>query len=283
MSQIVSEIDIESRRLRIINAVVASVDQPPGSQVGPRLQRHVQMLLIHSGSMKVVIDERPPYEVHAGHMCILLPGHREEISFPHKMTRQTLLRGDFLGLTAGMAEWLESVPPVRKLSSALTYLAREALTSEQTRLTAQGALVDALSTALLWRFIAELENSPAALPEPIEAARLFIHQLLSEELTLSAIASAANVTPAYLVRLFREHMGTTPIHYLWERRVTHGIVLLTSTGLPIGTVAAMSGFKTSFHFARKVKESTGMAPSELRRSNWGELSAHSSSDANRRI
>lgn len=139
MSQIVSEIDIESRRLRIINAVVASVDQPPGSQVGPRLQRHVQMLLIHSGSMKVVIDERPPYEVHAGHMCILLPGHREEISFPHKMTRQTLLRGDFLGLTAGMAEWLESVPPVRKLSSALTYLAREALTSEQTRLTAQGA------------------------------------------------------------------------------------------------------------------------------------------------
>lgn len=69
--------------------------------------------------------------------------------------------------------------------------------------------MDALSTALLWRFIAELENSPAALPEPIEAARLFIHQLLSEELTLSAIASAANVTPAYLVRLFREHMGTT--------------------------------------------------------------------------
>lgn len=270
MRHSVSEIDIASRRLRIINAVAASVEHPPGSRIGPRLQSNVQMLLIHSGSMEVRIDEREPYTVRAGQMCILLPGHREQISFPGESTRQTLIRGDFLGLTPAMVGWLEAVRPTRPLSSALIYLAREALTSEQTRLTAQGALVDTLSTALLWRFIAEFENFPAALPEPIEAARLFIHQHVSEDISLPEIAQAANVTPGYLIRLFREHMDTTPTRYLWDRRVTHGIELLTSTGLPIGTVATMSGFKTSFHFARKIKEAAGLAPTALREATWGQ-------------
>lgn len=228
-------------------------------------------MLVHAGSMVVRIDDRDPYTVPAGRMCILLPGHTETIEFSAGAdTRQTFVRGQMDELTEQMHRWLEAVRPTRPMSSALTYLAREALTSEQTRLTAQGALVDALATALLWRFIAEFENFPAALPAPIEAARLFIHRNVHEDIDLAAISGAASVSPEHLVRLFRRHMDTTPVRYLWDRRITHGIELLTSSGLSVGAVAARSGFKTSFHFARKIKEATGQSPTSLRETHWAE-------------
>ncbi|GAB3444677.1 hypothetical protein GCM10027436_33250 [Actinophytocola sediminis] len=271
VSDPVSGIDVAARRLRIVDSVVRGVVHPPGSQIGPRAQGNVQLLLIHAGTMVVRVDDRDPYVVPAGQMCVLLPGHTEVIGFAEGAeTRQTLVRGTLDELTPPMHQWLEAVRPTRPLSSALTYLAREALITEQTRLTAQGALVDALATALLWRFIAEFENLPAALPAPIEDARLFIHRNVQNDIDLAAVSSAARVSPEHLVRLFREHMDTTPMRYLWDRRVTHGIELLTSTGLPVGSIATGSGFKTSFHFARRIKEATGLSPTALRASTWSQ-------------
>ncbi|MDR7381216.1 helix-turn-helix transcriptional regulator [Promicromonospora iranensis] len=224
-------------------------------------------MLIHSGSMDLCLDDGAPRHVSAGEICILLPGHTEEITFDeHLDTSETLVRGRMEDATAQMRAWLDSLRPTRTLSSALTYLAREAVTTEQTRLTADGALVDALATALLWRFIAEFRNLPAALPGSIENARLFIHRHLEQPITLTDIAGAASVAPAHLVRMFRAHMGTTPIQYLWDRRVSLGVELLTSTGLSVGSIAVRCGFKTSFHFSRKVKEATGLSPTELRTS-----------------
>ncbi|SDL84456.1 AraC family transcriptional regulator, arabinose operon regulatory protein [Glycomyces sambucus] len=241
--------------------------QPAGSRIGPRRRQEIQLMLIHAGSMRLRLDGGPPRQVAAGEICLLLPGHTEEIRFDGDVdTHETLVRGRMEQATDQMRAWLEALRPNRTLSSALTYLAREAVTTEQTRLTADGALVDALATALLWRFIAEFRNLPAALPASIETARLFIHDHLDRPVTLTDIARAASVTPAHLVRMFRSHMDTTPVQYLWDRRISLGVELLTSTGLTVGSIATRCGFKTSFHFSRKVKESTGLSPTDLRTS-----------------
>jgi AraC family transcriptional regulator of arabinose operon len=252
-----------------VDAVARTVTHEPGSRIGPRRQHELQMLLIHAGTMVVTIDDGRPYVVPAGQMCLLMPGHREVIEFAEgPATRQTLVRGKPAGLTAQMRSWLESIRPTRRLSAALTYISREAVASEQTRLTAQGALVDALATALLWRFVAEFENYPAALPEPIEKARLFVHENLDKNVGLNDIAAAACVSGPHLIRLFREHMDTTPTKYLWDRRVTLGVELLTSSGLAVGRIAEQAGFASSFHFARKIKQATGQTPTELRSTAW---------------
>jgi AraC family transcriptional regulator of arabinose operon len=279
---LVSEIDPLSRRLTLTNCVAQTLRQDSGSQVGPRLQQQIQMVLVHVGHMTVSIAGRRSYDVSAGQMCILLPGHMETIRFPaDAATSQTVIRGDADRLTDEMRAWLEALRPTRNLSAALTYLSREAVATVQTRLTANGALVDALGTALLWRFIAEFQNYPAALPERIEEARLFIHQHLEDDIGLTEIAGAAHVSPAHLIRLFREHIGTTPTKYLWDRRVTLGMELLTSTGMPVSIVALRSGFKTSFHFARKIKEASGLSPTQLRQISWSTSEARSSNGVRR--
>ena len=45
-------------------------------------------------------------------------------------------------------------------------------------------------------------------------------------LALGDVARAAHVTPAHLVRAFRAEHGTTPMAYLWQRRVALGVDLL---------------------------------------------------------
>jgi Helix-turn-helix domain len=51
-------------------------------------------------------------------------------------------------------------------------------------------------------------------------------------------------------------------------RVAIGIDLLTHTGLPVGDVASRSGFKSVYHFSRRVKEETGASPTAVRRAGW---------------
>jgi AraC-like DNA-binding protein len=55
---------------------------------------------------------------------------------------------------------------------------------------------------------------------------------------------------------------------VWSRRVDAGVELLAGTGLPVGVIAERCGFRTSFHFSRRVRRATGLAPTELRRRAW---------------
>jgi transcriptional regulator GlxA family with amidase domain len=65
------------------------------------------------------------------------------------------------------------------------------------------------------------------------------------------------------VRRFRAELGITPMAYLWQRRIATGIDLLAHTGLPVGEIPTRSGFKSVYHFSRRVKERTGASPTQI--------------------
>lgn len=265
---LVSRIHMVRPGMHLLQAAVGSTRHPPGTRVGPRVQRHVQVMVVHSGEMLVLVngDTR---RVPAGSVCLLLPRSKEELRFSsNSETQHTWVRGLPSEFTPQLRVRLSSIRQVKPVSSALEYLVRETLAAERTQVTAHGDLLDALATAVLWRFVAEAESDPERFPPALELARRHIHMHVEEPLELDDLAAVASVTPAHLIRLFRQHLGTTPMRYLWERRITLGIELLTSSGLPVGVVAKRCGFKTSFHFARKVREATGQSPTQLRTGSW---------------
>jgi transcriptional regulator GlxA family with amidase domain len=129
--------------------------------------------------------------------------------------------------------------------------------------------VAALAEAAVWRYVGEAESGLRGPDDAVERARRFLHARLADpSLDLEQVAHAAHVSPGHLVRRFRAELCVTPIAYLWERRLTTAIDMLTHTGLPVGEVARRTGFRSVYHFSRRVKQRTGVPPTTVRRERW---------------
>jgi AraC family transcriptional regulator len=242
---------------------VGEVTYPPGGTLGPRWQRDVQLVLVHEGAASITIGDAPRPVLRAGSVALLLPGHRETFAFaPDRPTRHAWLQGHVPALPDELVERLARLPPALPTSTALAALARSAVDLRAT----PGPLLHALVVAALWRYVTDGERQLVTRPGFVEQAREHLHAHLHDpELDLATLAGACHVSAAHLARTFRRELGVTPIAYLWEQRVAAGIDLVAHTGLPVGTIADRCGFKTVYHFSRRVKRATGSAPTELRR------------------
>jgi AraC-like DNA-binding protein len=251
MLDLLSEIDVSA----------GEIVYPPGGALGPRRQDDLQLVLVHRGSALIAIDDEPPFAVEAGAVALLLPGHRETFAFDG--THHSWIQAH-----VQPAEPFTSLPRSLPLSGALADLVAEAVAVARAPLPTARPLLAALAAAAFWRYAGEAQSAPAP-ADAVERARRHAHARFADpELDLRELARAAHVSPPHLVRRFRAELGVTPMAYLWRRRVAHGVDLLTHTGLPVGDIAMRSGFKSVYHFSRRVKEQTGLAPTRLRRERW---------------
>lgn len=235
---------------------VGEVVYPPGGRLGPRDQRDVQLVVVHEGSARVEVDGDARPEVGPGWTALLLPGHREAFAFDD--TRQT--RHAWVQVGVASAPPFAGLPPALPTSPELAALVAQAVAAARAP---RGPLLDALAVAALWRYAADAESPPAGL---VSRARAVIHEQLDDPgLGLDRLARAVHVSPAHLVRRFRAELDTTPMAYLWERRVAVAVDLLQSTGLPLKEVAARTGFRSAYHFSRRVRAEAGVPPTEVRR------------------
>lgn len=247
---------------------VGEVVYPPGGSFGPRLQRNLQLIMIYTGHLTIWIDG-VAHDVPANTLGVLFPGHEERLVFAKESETWHswlhVFRPQFPELLLAR---LHQLPWSLPLSPAMTDLTREALALRHSPLSTATELLKALAVQMIWRYIGEgelqMSGTMAPLDPAVENARRFISTHLTEPITLDAIAAAAAVSPAHLIRLFHAQLNTTPMNYLWERRVAMGIELLLQTGLGVGEVAKRSGFRTGHHFSRRVRQATGLTPLEVR-------------------
>jgi AraC-like DNA-binding protein len=251
-----------------IDVSAGTVTYPPGGTLGPRRQRDLELVVVHEGAARVTVDGVLRATLRAGDVGLLLPGHREQFAFADGgPTRHSWVQGPPARPVDAPLGRLAALPAALPASTALTGLVLEAAAG--TPLSTRDPLVAALGTAALWRYIGEAEARVRGPSDPVARARAYVHAHAADPgVDLARIAAAAHVTPAHLVRRFRAELGVTPMAYVWQRRVAIGLDLLIGTGLPIGTVAERAGFKSMYHFSRRVRAHAGVPPTEVRRAAW---------------
>ena len=242
-----------------------SVVYPPDGHYYQPEQAHLQLFLLHNGSLRVTIDGRcitvsPPA------FFFMVPGseYRFEFTGPQG-TWHTWI--DFQGQPDG-ADWapLGRFPVPLAMDSAMQDIVEQLLRNRSGAEKPDLVIRDALSLALLGMALSRADvTRNSSSPHPAVArARSCILTRYREDLDLNQIAEAAMIAPAYLSRLFHAETGTTPIRFLWKIRVEHAVVLLERSGLSLTQIAEQTGFKSLYHFSRKVRELSGRSPSAWR-------------------
>ncbi|PBC59675.1 hypothetical protein BKI49_33445 [Streptomyces sp. Tue6028] len=82
--------------------------------------------------------------------------------------------------------------------------------------------------------------------------------------TVRSLAAAVSLSPSRFAHLFTEQLGRSPMRALRDARLLHAARLLEVTELPVGRVAATSGFTSAFHFNRVFRQRYGMPPGAYR-------------------
>jgi len=98
----------------------------------------------------------------------------------------------------------------------------------------------------------------------VNQARLFIAEHQDEELTLSRVADAINLSAGYFSELFKKATGVRFVEYLARVRVEQAKHLLQNSELRVTELAFRCGFGSLSQFNRTFKKVAGQSPQEFR-------------------
>ena len=99
----------------------------------------------------------------------------------------------------------------------------------------------------------------------IDSAKEYILKNFHNELTVSDIAKAVNLSPSYFSKLFKESTTLSPYDYLLSVRLDKAKELLVNSDIPISDIAYRCGFNSTSNFIYFFKKETGLSPLKFRK------------------
>jgi len=96
-----------------------------------------------------------------------------------------------------------------------------------------------------------------------QARRIIDTQYSDPQINIGAIADTLGVDRSQLSRNFHARYGVSPVQYLINCRIQHGLALLENSRLQIKEIAARSGFNDPNYFSKAIKKYSGNAIREF--------------------
>ncbi|WP_277630898.1 helix-turn-helix domain-containing protein [Atopococcus tabaci] len=90
----------------------------------------------------------------------------------------------------------------------------------------------------------------------------YIIEHLTEEMTLTSVATLFGMHPVHLARKFKQETGTTFIGYVNQHRVYLAMYYFHEDMYQLSEVAYLSGFNSHSYFTKVFKKLTGVTPTE---------------------
>lgn len=97
------------------------------------------------------------------------------------------------------------------------------------------------------------------------ALKLIDEGALDGDGMVEALATSCGVGARHLTRLFRQHLGASPIEVAQTRRVQRAMQMIAHTQMPMTEIAHAAGFASLRRFNEVISARYGRPPSELRK------------------
>ena len=95
----------------------------------------------------------------------------------------------------------------------------------------------------------------------IKKVKEYLNKNYEQEISLEMLSELTDISPFYLLRLFKKEVGSTPHIYLTQRRINKAKQFLTS-GDSLSDVAYKTGFVDQSHFTNRFKNIVGITPGQ---------------------
>ncbi|WP_371223360.1 GlxA family transcriptional regulator [Roseovarius sp. 2305UL8-3] len=102
------------------------------------------------------------------------------------------------------------------------------------------------------------------------AAIQFMSETLETPADIDEVAARTDISRRQLERLFRQHVGQSPVQFYMDLRVSRAHALLNETSLSVAEIAAATGFASSSQLSHRFRKRYGRAPGAYRKS-WTAL------------
>lgn len=114
------------------------------------------------------------------------------------------------------------------------------------------------------------ENIPSKVNETVQMIINYIDNHYCESFYFQDIYKKMYINKYYASRVFKEHIGTTPAHYLIQKRIARAKELLKETELSVEDISNAVGYSDVYHFSRIFKENCGVSPQAYRSNSKGD-------------
>jgi AraC family transcriptional regulator of arabinose operon len=247
-------------------AVAGSITYPAGGTHGPRRLDGWQLVLLHSGSVRIDTGSRV-IMLEPGEVCLLAPGARDLFHFSKVTPSWHRWVTLYLSGPDAPLSWRLPEQAKIKLPAALNGIVDAMLQLQLSGTAYDDVGLRCLAVAAMACYLADAGKRAARLsPHPaLERMHGAIRAGFGSALSLEDLARAAGLSREYLIRLCRRVYGQTPMQLVWTHRFERALDLLRNTGLSVGDIAERCGFAACQHFTRLIRRRTGLTPTQIRR------------------
>lgn len=117
---------------------------------------------------------------------------------------------------------------------------------------------------LFSRFLQQATPKVWTADERMMKVLTYIHNHLYDDTDIDRLADVACVSKPYLIRLFKQEFGFSPLRYMNRKRIEKSQLLLLTSDLSVKDVAYDIGFNDHSYFIRLFKKLVGVTPQEYR-------------------
>lgn len=107
------------------------------------------------------------------------------------------------------------------------------------------------------------QNQNYSISLKVEKVIEYLHQNISNKVTLQELSDLVHISPFYLSRAFKNSTGYTVIEYFNKIKIDKAKELMIESDKKVKDIAQMIGFGDEFYFSRIFKKIEGISPSEF--------------------